>query len=213
MKLGVFFLAAVIATPAAAVTYDPHADFSTAANPNGAYSYGYETSLGGALTLFTNGGAANGQSQTWTSPAVDQYLGVYNPATSILQHPGQSGQYSILRITLGAGSTYTINGGYGNGDNASTDVHVLANGASLFSGAINGGGSSSNFSLKQYFAAGTTIDFAVGNGGNGYNNDSTLLSASVASVPEPASWAMMLGGFGLIGAATRRRVRAVATYA
>jgi hypothetical protein len=30
---------------------------------------------------------------------------------------------------------------------------------------------------------------------------------AVAAVPEPASWAMMVGGFGLIGAATRRRQR------
>jgi hypothetical protein len=30
-----------------------------------------------------------------------------------------------------------------------------------------------------------------------------------AGVPEPATWAMMLGGFGLLGAASRRRSRAV----
>jgi hypothetical protein len=30
-----------------------------------------------------------------------------------------------------------------------------------------------------------------------------------AAVPEPASWAMMIGGFALVGAAMRRRVRAV----
>jgi hypothetical protein len=32
------------------------------------------------------------------------------------------------------------------------------------------------------------------------------------SVPEPASWAMMVGGFGLLGAAIRRR-RANAVFA
>jgi hypothetical protein len=32
-------------------------------------------------------------------------------------------------------------------------------------------------------------------------------------VPEPASWAMLLGGFGLIGAATRRRSRSNVVYA
>jgi hypothetical protein len=31
----------------------------------------------------------------------------------------------------------------------------------------------------------------------------------LSSVPEPASWAMMLGGFGLIGGALRRRKVAV----
>ncbi|HEV2568653.1 MAG TPA: PEPxxWA-CTERM sorting domain-containing protein [Sphingomonas sp.] len=34
-----------------------------------------------------------------------------------------------------------------------------------------------------------------------------------AGVPEPASWAMMIGGFALIGAAARRRSRPVVTYA
>jgi hypothetical protein len=33
------------------------------------------------------------------------------------------------------------------------------------------------------------------------------------AVPEPATWAMMLGGFGLIGAAMRRRQRTAITYA
>jgi hypothetical protein len=33
---------------------------------------------------------------------------------------------------------------------------------------------------------------------------------SVAGVPEPASWAMMLAGFGMIGGALRRRSSAVA---
>jgi hypothetical protein len=33
------------------------------------------------------------------------------------------------------------------------------------------------------------------------------------AIPEPATWAMMLGGFGLLGAAARRRSRTTLTYA
>jgi hypothetical protein len=33
------------------------------------------------------------------------------------------------------------------------------------------------------------------------------------AVPEPAAWAMMIGGFGLVGAAARRRVNTQVTYA
>ncbi len=36
------------------------------------------------------------------------------------------------------------------------------------------------------------------------------LSITANSVPEPASWAMMIGGFGLVGAAMRRRAVALA---
>jgi hypothetical protein len=34
-----------------------------------------------------------------------------------------------------------------------------------------------------------------------------------AAVPEPTAWAMMIGGFGMLGAAARRRTRATGAYA
>jgi hypothetical protein len=33
------------------------------------------------------------------------------------------------------------------------------------------------------------------------------ISVPVSAIPEPASWAMMIGGFGMLGAAARRRTR------
>ena len=39
------------------------------------------------------------------------------------------------------------------------------------------------------------------------------LTAVVTAVPEPATWAMMVGGFGLLGAASRRSVRAKSVLA
>jgi len=38
-----------------------------------------------------------------------------------------------------------------------------------------------------------------------------MLSRNVAAVPEPASWALMIGGFGLVGGAMRRRAPALRT--
>lgn len=38
----------------------------------------------------------------------------------------------------------------------------------------------------------------------------TVAGAPAGAVPEPASWAMMLGGFGLVGGAMRARRRAIA---
>jgi hypothetical protein len=39
-----------------------------------------------------------------------------------------------------------------------------------------------------------------------------LVRQHVAAVPEPASWAMMIGGFGLVGATLRRRVRTAVRF-
>jgi len=37
------------------------------------------------------------------------------------------------------------------------------------------------------------------------NHDDFIIRATIAGVPEPATWAMMIGGFGMAGAALRRR--------
>jgi hypothetical protein len=59
---------------------------------------------------------------------------------------------------------------------ATTDVHVARDGVLLFSGNVNGAGStqvwnSPNSGIR--LAAGETIEVIVGNGGNGYGSDST----------------------------------------
>lgn len=61
--------------------------------------------------------------------------------------------------------------------------------------------------------AGTDFTFAITAGGRGWQGgndeswgiDNVRLSAISAAVPEPASWAMMIAGFGFVGAAARRR--------
>lgn len=53
------------------------------------------------------------------------------------------------------------------------------------------------------FAAGP-VSLVVNGIQNGEGSYSGVISA-VAAVPEPATWAMMIGGFGMIGGAMRRR--------
>jgi PEP-CTERM motif len=60
-----------------------------------------------------------------------------------------------------------------------------------------------------------TIQFFQRNGGN---STWTFVSEieffeRVAGVPEPASWALMIAGFGLVGSAARRRKKTIITYA
>jgi hypothetical protein len=66
----------------------------------------------------------------------------------------------------------------------------------------------SNFFVR--YAAVTNADKSVNNV-NGTSGDAILMADNVDSVPEPASWAMMITGFGLIGGVLRRRRTTVAT--
>jgi hypothetical protein len=64
---------------------------------------------------------------------------------------------------------------------------------------------SSTFALQA--GQSYTLTFTGLSGGD---NTSYIDAVSIgAAVPEPATWAMMLGGFGLVGAASRRRARSV----
>lgn len=89
------------------------------------------------------------------------------------------------------------------------------------SGNFAGGETSQTFSLSNgnnWFAAQatdgdliTSVSFSADNGGVGDMRQVRLGGfLAAAPVPEPATWAMMLGGFGLLGAAVRRRRPALA---
>ena len=63
---------------------------------------------------------------------------------------------------------------------------------------------------STFVASGTTATLFFATAGNtGYDAGIGLDAVSIASVsgavPEPASWALMIGGFGLVGGALRRR--------
>lgn len=92
---------------------------------------------------------------------------------------------SSQRMTLGG----TANGVFGifvNNDDFTLD----------FTGA---GGATPQVSIFQFATSGTP-----GNGYRSFTNTLTLTDL-VTPVPEPASWALMIAGFGLAGAAMRRR--------
>ena len=68
----------------------------------------------------------------------------------------------------------------------------------LFSGGVNSAFLSAN---DSFYGVDLTTGRATLIGGIGVGNIRGITTA----VPEPASWAMMIGGFGLMGAALRRR--------
>jgi hypothetical protein len=66
-----------------------------------------------------------------------------------------------------------------------TDVHLRHNSADAAPAGyinLNGGTNTFSFAMSLIVAAGDTVDFAVGDGGNGFTNDSTALAASVCAV-------------------------------
>jgi hypothetical protein len=83
---------------------------------------------------------------------------------------------------------------------------------------VQGSGDSSLTNLMSGVSSGNVwVIGAARNGANGYwdNNIDGFKLGSItvtASIPEPATWAMMIGGFGLVGMSMRRRRRVAVTF-
>ncbi len=56
-----------------------------------------------------------------------------------------------------------------------------------------------------FVATGTTTTLRLANGQNAYEHFTLIDGASVEAVPEPATWALMIGGFAAVGVMARRR--------
>lgn len=209
--------------------YDNANEFSIAQNPNGVWSYGYSTTLGGTFSAFTTSAAASNGLQSWFTPSV-QDLGtplVYRNASldpiSVASatlggleagfHPGPN-TLAVYRFTAPSAGSYFVEASFFTHDSNATgvDVHVLHNaGAALFSAplAYSGAETFTFWSGTVSMAAGGTLDFAVGSAGN-YLHDATglgvqITSLQVASVSEPHTYALLGIGLGLVGMVARRR--------
>ena len=211
-------------TSAVADTFDAADDFSPTNNPNGAWQYGYSTSLGGTFIAYTNNDSFyDPQSglEVWRTTTENQFLNVvYNSTNNsvvagtqnweprqLTFHPGPNGEFSIVRWTAPETSHYSLMSSFVgaddlSGDTTTTDVYVLVNGSLSFSESINGFGepSSKSYSGSFFLHAEDTIDFLVGFGSdNSFANDMTGIDATIEqSVPEPTS-ILSLSALGMLG--------------
>jgi hypothetical protein len=115
--------------------------------------------------------------------------------------------FAVLRFAVPFAGNFTLDGSFSNLGNATTDVHILHNGASIFGSVINapGGILTAPFLLPLNANAGDTIDFVVGWGGlagisSSDSSDSTGLALTITgepadAVPEPTTLSLL--GLGL----------------
>jgi len=169
-------------------------------------SYVYNPVVSGVTFNAGSGIQRNG---SWLFP--DAPDGTY---TAFLQGtPSTIAAISFALSNLTVGQAYTISfkasarPDPGKADYASNPFTVAVNGAALgqYDTKLT---SWKSFTTNAFVATASTASLSfTGSRAIGAENDVGLDSVTIAAVPEPATWAMMLVGFGMIGAASRYRRR------
>ncbi len=143
-----------------------------------------------------------------SNPAAWTLLGSFNNVVGIgavSSDPGGIVEFDIADVALAANSIYglyitqTVNN-FGLGSGVRFTNSVLGSQVAF----------DSNLSIQN--SRGASYSFN-GISRNGRSFNGSLTYAVNAAVPEPATWAMMIVGFGLVGGAMRRRHSVRVTYA
>jgi len=127
------------------------------------------------------------------------------PTDELQLHPGIDGEDAVVRWTAPSSGAFFITGKFEGLDSTTTDVHILLNGGTLLSGSIRSNGAAVPFTLTTGVNAGDHLDFVVGFCPNDYFFDSTGLAATIAPVPEPNSFALVIVGLFVFVILRRRR--------
>jgi hypothetical protein len=217
-----------------AQTYSVSSDYTTASNPNGVWTYGWTATLGGSLNLYSviTTATDGGSTSAWLDPNNDggasdvPSVGNNSSGQSFVDGsytlpsgwayfaPGLgNGDFSDIRFTAPTGGIYNIDLLFQGGQTADpyetdSDVYVLTPGGTAFSYNIVGTGEK-GYEGDVSLNAGQTINIAVGVDASQLSglSDNTNLQGtiSLASVPEPSTWATLIVGAGTLVLFRRRR--------
>lgn len=219
-------------TELASAQFDPSLQFSPTSNPDGVWTYGFETvPLGSSFNLLTLAApiaSSPGPAiDSWQSPPVGYFLGVFHNGTAAPQtvttsgteislfdsgmlamNAGPNDEYGMVQFTAPASGIYTIQGTFEGIDIAGTvsSVYLLENNFVVATGSVLGFGPSSDVPLSAgpyFLSAGDTLAYAVG--GGTFDSMTALIDAQVnaVAVPEPSALAL----FGLAVATVAIRLR------
>jgi hypothetical protein len=146
------------------------------------------------------------------SPAF-QYGTVNVPNDRLLGHPANDDGDTFIAFVAPTAGRYRYTASFNVQDISPTGVAIdliktTTGGLPLIftpAGAINA--QNPTFTTSGVLTLGASEAFGFGlNRAGSYNNDSTGVNFTVSSfVPEPAQWALLIGGLGLVGAVSRRR--------
>jgi formylglycine-generating enzyme required for sulfatase activity len=157
-------------------------DFSTTNNPNGAWTYGYQTSNNpntDGFTAFT-GTAGSGSTFYWQHPTNTygalglSFQNIGSGTVNTVLHPGSTEEPAIARWTSPFTGSITFSGTFGAGDTANLDAYIRVNGQVVWS-ALDFS-TDQSFSLTRSVTSGDRIDFLVT---GGYAYGSTPLTVSI----------------------------------
>jgi len=161
--------------------------------------YGTET---GSQRVGTSGFDSYGSVFSLTSS------GIY---TTLVSFDGSNGRNPASGLIADASGTLygTAGGGAGN---TGTVFSLTSSGifTTLASFAADGSNGAQPDGDLYMDASGKIFGTSIEGGANGFG---TVWTLEAGGVPEPASWAMLIAGFGLTGAAMRRRRRVTAVVA
>lgn len=192
-------LLALLLVPALASADSTHISTGPVTN----WSYGWKTTPTGSFTpltvrftsasgtpFWTDGSQSgpsvgfNNSNTTATSSSGSYHL----PRNQLQLHPDNSGKKAVVRWTAEAAGKYQIQGLFNGVDSYGyRDVYIVVNSSAsgtsvtLFNQILSGS-AVSTFSLNSTLASGDTVDFVVGDGGNGYYFDATGLSALITEL-------------------------------